>query len=191
MSLTTRHGILRIATPCRLRASIVLSGALLAALALPASALAVEEDITPPQVEELSVSPSAVNVTSEAKTVTVTAKIADPPGTGGVSSGVSEGTITYAAPGKASRSFCFEAGYVCGTFVKKSGEEWTASITFPKFAAAGTWQPTVRVVDHAGNFREYTPAQLEAAGFHVDVEVTSAPDTTPPEVTSVTVGPPG
>src|SRR5256885_803086 len=73
--------------------------ALIAALALPASAAAVEEDITPPQVDALSVSPSEVDVTSSAKTVTVKATITDPPAEGGVSSGVAGASISYTAPG--------------------------------------------------------------------------------------------
>ena len=72
--------------------------ALIAALAFPASGWAVEEDITPPVVNELSVSPTSVDVTAESKTVTVTATITDP-AEGGVSSGVEGGTIEYSPPG--------------------------------------------------------------------------------------------
>ena len=160
--------------------------ALIAALAFPASGWAVEEDITPPVVNELSVSPTSVDVTAESKTVTVTATITDP-AEGGVSSGVEGGTIEYSPPGGG--GFC-SSGRICASFVHKTGDEYTATVTFPRFSKAGTWTPSVRVVDHVGNFREYTAAQLEAAGFKAAVQVTSTPDTTPPEISAVTVGPP-
>jgi hypothetical protein len=165
--------------------------ALIAALALPARALAVEEDTKPPEVNELSVSPAAVDVTAESKTVTVTGKITDPAGPGEVSSGVSGGSISYSAPGSTSFGGCFTSSETaCGSFVKKSENEYTATVTFPKFAKPGTWTPSVFVVDNAGAFRDYTTAQLEAAGFTVNVQVTSTPDTTPPEISNVKVGPP-
>lgn len=164
--------------------------ALVAALAFPATGWAVEEDTKPPEVKAMSVSPAEVDVTAESKTVTVTATIEDPAGPGEVSSGVRGGSIEYRAPGNEGFGGCPSAERACGTFVKKSGEEWTATVQVPKFAKPGTWAPHVFVVDNAGAFREYTAAQLKAEGFKVEVEVKSTPDTTPPEITEVKVGPP-
>jgi hypothetical protein len=183
--------ILGVGAPHAIRL-LVAVGSIVGALAFPASGWAVEEDITPPEVKALSISPTAVDVTSEAQTVIVTATIIDPStGTSGVSSGVQGGTIAYAPPGNPQGCLTFE-GNLCSGFVKKAGSEneYTATVTFPKFGKSGTWTPSVRVVDRAGNFREYTSAQLEEEGFHASVSVTSTPDTTPPEVTNVTVGPP-
>jgi hypothetical protein len=138
---------------------VVAVAALVGALAFPASSWAVEEDITPPEVNALSASPSAVDVTSESKTVTITATITDPLGPGGKSSGVRGGTIAYSPPGGRPGCNTFE-GNLCSGFTKAAGEnEYTATVTFPQFAKSGTWLPAVRVVDNAGNFREYTPEQ--------------------------------
>ena len=186
MNLRTQTRISRVAAPRSARVLVAL-GALIAALAFPANSWAVEEDITPPEVNALSVTPTSVDVTAESKTVTVTATITDPAGPGGVSSGVEGGTIEYSAPGGG--AFC-GSGRICVGFVHKTGGEYTATVTFPKFAKAGTWTPSVRVIDHAQNFRTYTTAQLEAASFNANVQVTSTPDTTPPEISNVTVGPP-
>jgi hypothetical protein len=162
---------------------LVAVGALVGVLAFPANGWAVEEDITPPEVNALSVSPISVDVTAESKMVTITATITDPAAPGGVSSGVAGGFITYSPPGGGT-------GQIFANFAHTTGDEFKATVTFPRFARAGTWTPFVRVVDRVGNFREYTAAQLEAKGFNAKVQVTSTPDTTPPVISNVTVGPP-
>jgi hypothetical protein len=160
-------------------------GALIAMLAFPASGWAVDEDITPPQLDALSITPTSVDVTSASQTVTATATITDPAAPGGVSSGATGGFISYSPPSGG-------RGSASGSFFRTStsGDEFKATITFPRFISPGTWKASVSVSDRVGNFRSYSSAQLATAGFNVDVEVTSDVDNTPPVISNVTVGPP-
>jgi hypothetical protein len=176
-------GILGSRTQALLSAFFVVA-ALVATLWFAAEAMAVDEDITPPQLDALSVSPSTVDVTTGSKTVTVTATITDPAAPGGVSSGANSASIFYSPPG---------GGFgttVSGFLSRTSGDQFSGTVTFPQFIAEGLWTASVSVADRVGNSRFYGSTQLHDAGFDADVDVTSTPDTTAPELGSLTVGPP-
>ncbi len=83
-------------TPIVLAIATVLSS--VAALAFPAGAWGVLEDITPPQVNALSVTPNQVNVKTGPQSVKLPANLSDPAAFGGRSSGVSGACVTYSSP---------------------------------------------------------------------------------------------
>ena len=83
-------------TPIVLAIGTVLAS--FAALAFPAGAWGVLEDITPPQVNALSVAPNQVNVKTGPQSVKVQANLSDPAAFGGRSSGVSGACVNYFSP---------------------------------------------------------------------------------------------
>jgi uncharacterized repeat protein (TIGR01451 family) len=160
---------------------ILAVAALFATLVFPAKVWAVNEDITPPKLDALSINPTSVDVTSGSKTVTVTATITDPAAAGGVSSGVAGGSIGYSSPSAGQN-----AG---GTFQRTSGDQFQATVTIPQFAQSGTWKPSVSVFDNTGNRRGLSFIDLQAAGINADLTVTSTSDISPPQISALTVSP--
>jgi hypothetical protein len=140
---------------CGTQKVVIATGALLAALLFPAGASAVNEDITPPQLDALSVSTNAVNVTDGPKSVTVQATLSDPPAFGGVSSGVSGGCITYSSPAAGHRaSGCFqrkltpmEVGSYSTSQPGGTGRADTRKIPAPSFGGFPAQQSDILVWD--------------------------------------------
>jgi hypothetical protein len=168
--------------------SMVAAALLLGLLVLPGTAGAVGEDVTPPTISTLSVSPNNVNVTSGSQTVTATATITDPAAPGGESSGFASGYVTFRSPlaGQAATGF----------FQHQTGDpadQHRATITIPQFAegsAAGvTWKPSVSLSDRTGNTKLFSSTELQALGINADLTVQSVPDTEAPKITALSVSP--
>jgi hypothetical protein len=152
-------------------------------LALPTSASGVIEDVTPPEVVSVSVSPAAVDVSTSDMTFTVDAEITD-----NLAGVVHQGNSCIP-------SFCFTATQILfespsgaqtasAIFEHVSGDMYRATVTIRRFAEAGLWRPQwLFVADLAGNQRFISNADLQAMGIDLEVAVS--------KTTTATVAPGG
>jgi len=150
-------------------------------LAVPGIAMG-QEDTTPPTLHALSCSPSSVDVTNGPQTITCTATITDD------LSGVAAeaGDIALESPSHIQDAF--------SGFEHTSGDQYTAELTIPRYAEAGTWRPAsflaLYLTDQDGNSIFLDNSELVALGITVEVMVTDlTPDTAPPTLTALAVSP--
>jgi len=136
------------------------------------------ESQPPPQVSAVSVMPSTVSTCSSAQSVTVTVAAGDAP------AGISRLQVSLAGPHS-------QQATAFATLVSGSAQngEWSAELTLPEHAAQGEWGLAIGERDQAGNETFLSSAQLQAHGFASGIQQTCAGDTTPPEVTAVTLTP--
>lgn len=155
----------------------ILNAANLAAAGItpPTIAVTSEPDNTPPTLTALSANPTAIDVRTAARTVTITATITDDV------SGVCTGclSVQFVAPSKTVSAF--------GNFTAAGGNTFTATLEFAQYAQGGKWTAgQVILQDNAGNVRILSATDLQ--GFNVTIDVTSI-DLTPPAIT-ITSRPP-
>jgi hypothetical protein len=144
----------------------------------------VDPDNGVPEVLDVSLSRSAVDVTDRSQQVSVTLKVQDAGGPG-PASGVEHVGMTLTAPGW---------GTGLGMTARhQSGDTWTGTLTVPRGAPPGEYRPRfLTLVDRAGNSpsEEHVAEVLSRAPFDVALDVTSSdPDETPPVVTGVSISP--
>ena len=132
----------------------------------------------PPLVTAVAASPSSVATCPQAESVTVTVAASDAP------AGIS--TLHVQLTGPASQQVSGYATLQEGT--AQSGT-WSAVLTLPAYSAQGEWGLTVQARDGAGNETYLTPSELELRGYADVVHQTCAGDSTPPQVTALTVAP--
>ncbi len=150
-----------------------------------------QQDITPPQLTNLSFSPSAVNTSAADQIITVTL---------GASDDLSG--VDFTCP-----FYCYYTVYLTSPSGKQwqglvnyyvtnvSGTPlngvWTGQITMPRYSEPGNWQVNfVSLRDSANNTSYLSTANLQAMGFPTTITVTSSPsDTSPPAVSSLAFGP--
>jgi hypothetical protein len=162
----------------------------LAALA-PATASAVDvggsADITPPQVQSISISPATVDtdaVNDADRTATVTLHVTDD-----LSGWTGNTCVTYTsqAPAGGSPSSVFGCSPATNTGTDLD-RTVTYKVTIPRFALTGTWSPSVCLQDKASNNKCYTATDLSAYG-NAALTVTGTPDSAAPVLQGVTVSP--
>ena len=140
------------------------------------------EDTEAPALASLTLTPSSVNVTSSAETVTAVAEITDN------ASGVAFGDLDFKAPSG-------EKITVPVTFVRMSGTAtkglYEAKQTFKPYIKAGTWSVSdVGLVDAVGNEANISSSQLEGKGFAHSVAVTDGnEDIEAPQLTALSIAP--
>jgi len=161
------------------------------AVLAPATASAVDvggsADITPPQIQSMSITPSTVDtdaVNDADRTATVTLHVTDD------LSGWSGNTcVTYSSPapaGGGSPASAFGCSPVTNTGTDLD-RTVTYKITIPRFALTGTWTPSVCLTDKASNTKCYTAADLSS--FGAGLTVTGTADSVAPVLQSVSVSP--
>jgi hypothetical protein len=159
------------------------------AVLAPALLSAQVSDTTPPTLLSFTVSPSSINTTLSAQTVTVTAVIVDDI-SGVDSNNTLENrvlTVTAYTPSGIPRGTSF-----LSPLGPPSAHTYSADAPFPQFSLSGTWNYGIHMQDNAGNMLTLTPPQIQAlglAGSSTSVQVTSNPDTQPPQVTSFAFNP--
>lgn len=132
------------------------------------------QDVTPPAVVGgLNGIPPQVDVTSAPVSLTVSAQLTD------AQSGVARFDVGLRAPdGKTSVS-CSANAPTSGT---PADGIWQCTLTIPKGAQPGNWSIAIRAIDAAFNtYASISPSTLTV--------VNTAPDITPPAITSLTVSP--
>lgn len=140
------------------------------------------QDITPPELVSLDLSPTAINVTSGSANVTLRTRIVDD------LSGLNNGYVYLYSPSLTqSKTFYLNSSRrVSGT----SLDGWyETTATFPQFSEAGDW--TIRSAtlrDVTTNYRSYDEATLSALGDTV-LSVTSNEDNTSPTIQNISFSP--
>jgi hypothetical protein len=116
------------------------------------------------------------------------------------SAGAASVTVNFSAT-DTSNMFYFEMAFVdpTGNYFQRGFKQLTPStnvtdsvtVTFPRFSTSGTWTVyAVYLADVSGNATFLGTAGVAAGGFATNLQVvTSAVDTTPPNITSLTLTP--
>lgn len=151
--------------------------AFLLLLALPGVGLA--QDTTPPNITAFSFTPTSIDTSASSANVTVSPTLTDN------SSGVSYLEFAFVDPS--------------GAFVQRGTMSFappqtsvtpSVVLTFPRFSPAGTWKVLyLFLADQAGNTLFLDTNAFVARGFPTDLTVTSAADTTAPNITSFSFTP--
>ena len=123
-----------------------------------------QDDVTPPELVELTLDRSEVDVSSRPATITVSARVSDD------LSGATRLQMDFVSPSGEQQTTFFDEG------VKATGSitDWVyvGAVTLPQFSESGTW--TLRYVyvhDEVGNLRDYGFAELSLLGFTGSFEV--------------------
>ena len=135
-------------------------------------------DTTPPTLTAFSLSPASINTTSAAASTTTNFTVTDD------LAGANNLMLVLTSPsGNATRS-------ASATLTPALSVTGSASISFPQFSEAGTWTvSSVYISDAAGNTTILDNGGLAAAGFANTLTVTSASDTTAPNLTALSFTP--
>jgi hypothetical protein len=119
-------------------------------------------DRTPPKLNDFTVTPSSVDVSSQAQRLTVTAKAQDR------QSGIAG--IRFDA-----HSTSGDVRFSTGAALTRHGNVWTGHATVPRCVVGGTWHVDAFVTNHAFGQARYRFARLARHPFTSTLSVTSIP----------------
>ena len=137
-----------------------------------------QDDLTPPTLTALSFSPTAINTTAGSATVTINYSVTDDLSGANVLCGI------FTSPSSTQNRT------TCPTFPAATNQSGSFDVSFPAFGESGIWKLSICcVTDAVGNARQYSTADLAAAGFPTDLQVTSVQDVTAPTLTSLSFSP--
>jgi serine protease len=136
------------------------------------------------------VTPQAIDTSSAAQTVTVTARITDDV-SGAAAAGYSNGVpeVRFVSPSGAQIVW---ASFDPSKRISGTPQDgvYQTTLTVPLYAEQGTWTVQYfRLVDMTGNAQSLTAADLAAAGLPATFNQTGAGDTKPPQLQSFSVTP--
>jgi hypothetical protein len=151
-----------------------------------AASLVAQSDTTPPKLLDLTFSPSTVDVTAAAQTITFSLHITDDLSGIDTTSG-NRIAVTLISP-SANQFVTGFASALAGIVLDATVQ---VPVSIPRFSEAGTWTVrSVRLRDKTGNQVSVGTSVLAAAGFPTTLTVIDAnPDVEPPQCTAVTMSP--
>jgi hypothetical protein len=145
-------------------------------------------DSAPPQLTNLTFTPSSVNTTTGAQTVAVKASAKD------VTSGVKQVEVSFeknspveilfgdgsnqagaASAGGLGGLGDFEDGGNVNVRLTRTGSQWTGTATFHRCVPAGKWHVSAGILDNAGNAKYLSWHKLGALGFADTLDVAASP----------------
>jgi hypothetical protein len=132
-----------------------------------------------PSITALSFTPAAIDTSAGPANVTVNFSLSD------ANSGVSFFSTAFVDPS----GFFFQG---TSKVLSPPSNSVTDSVTisFPRFSTSGTWTlATVFIIDTAGKTLILNSNDLATAGFATTLQVSSTPDTTPPNITAFSFTP--
>lgn len=136
-------------------------------------------DTTAPQLVSFTFSPSSIDISNSAQSVTFTARVTDD------ISGVKFVSLTFQSP--SGRQFNGSATRISGNALDGV---YQGSVTFPQYSQVGTYNAfTVRLTDEVFNERFIFQNELISRGFPTTLQVTGTQDITPPQLPSFTFSP--
>jgi len=148
---------------------------LLCLIAAAPRASAQASDVTPPQLQAVAITPAAVDVSASSKTVVIDMGVTDN------LSGVDTVIAMLIAP---------NGTIAQNRAVSVDGFTYRSTITIPRYAANGTWQLRITLVDAVNNHAFIAPSVLQSRGLPFSISVTSTPaDVTPPVPVSISFSP--
>ena len=130
-------------------------------------------DVSPPRLEEFSLTPSSVSTAESGQTITLTARITDDlAGNAGDGYYSSPSQVFFVSPsGRQSVVAMFDARKLVSGSPQDGTYETTMSV--PRYAEQGTWKVQYFLLaDQAGNLRYLTAEDMEAAGLPTSFEQT-------------------
>ena len=142
-----------------------------------------QDDVTAPELVELSLDPHEVDVSAVAATITITVRVADD------LSGIERVQLDFVSPSGGQESTMFVVrGPTTGT---STDGIWVDSIILPRFSESGTWKlREVYLHDEVENLRHYRSAELSGLGFSRSIEVKATQDdVTAPELVELSLDP--
>ena len=139
------------------------------------------EDISPPELVEVSLDSLQVDVSDEDGVITVSTRVTDD------LSGVKEVSLRFAnlTSGQETRTF-LRPELLDGLI---TDGEYVGRLRFPRFSKAGMWHlEQVTLVDHVENRKEYAQQELALLGLSASIEVTTTEeDLTAPELADLSI----
>jgi hypothetical protein len=150
-------------------------------LLIAASGASAAEGPVAPELVSFSLSSSEVNVTTSSQTLKISGHAID----GGY--GFIDAEISLRAPGES------DPRTVYAVIERVEGVHsvyFQGRLTIPQYVESGEWKiGYVRLRDASGAYSEPSWPQLKEAGMSYAVQVKSTPDTTAPELTSLSISP--
>ena len=139
-------------------------------------------DTTPPTLTSFSFSPTTVDTSASAQTISITVHLSDDV------AGVQYGEFSFAGPSNQYLNVFFNASdRTSGTALDGT---YQTNLSVPRHTAQGTWTADYFYMrDQVGNTRSLRTADLWAAGFPTSFTQTATGDTTPPTLTSFSFSP--
>ena len=134
-------------------------------------------DTAAPALTAFSFTPSTINTTSAAQTVSCNMTLTD------ALSGVTSASCLFVSPDSAYSQSCNAAALTSGT---PQNGVWSCVITFPRYSQSGVWTVIVSAPDAAGNNASIDPS---LDGFPSDLTITSDPDIVAPALTLFSLSP--
>jgi hypothetical protein len=132
-----------------------------------------QADVSAPNLAGFSFSPASIDTTDSSRTVIVTFHATDD------ISGVASVRATFSNRDAPSDPLgCESTAPQSGTALDGT---YACSVNFPRFSSSGTWQVlAVELIDQASNQTLLSTSTLAGLGLPTDLQVWTAPDTTPP-----------
>ena len=156
----------------------------LAALGLPTSfeVVSSQQDITPPELVEITIEPFEMDTSAGVATITITVKATDD------LSGIRSVGYFLERPSGMKENSGRSLRWVSGS---SNDGTYVGRLTLPQYSEKGTWRiDTVYLYDEVGNNLDYRSGELAALGLPASFEVVSSQqDITPPELVEITIEP--
>lgn len=171
---------------------VSIPGANLVAAGFPTDlAVTSNPDTAPPTVSHITLTPSTIDATSAATTVTVRLDLQD--NVAGVDMYLNGGgtfAFSMLSPSGQQMRVIGNENFsrIAGTDLNGT---WEGSFTMPRFSEPGTWNILyVFVFDKAGNYGLYSGPDLQATGLTTTIDVSCAtPDLTTPQLLNLSITP--
>ena len=146
-------------------------------------------DTAPPALQSVSLSPSAVDASSAAQTITVDLIVTDD--LSGIAPGLTSlDDLSMTSP-SGNQSRFPSAGQLQLLSGTTTSGIYRATVVMPQYSESGVWKVnTVRLRDNAGNQRFYDATALTAFGSSIQLSVASNPsDVQPPQFAGLRITP--
>ena len=143
---------------------------------------------TPPVLTSFTLSPSPADVTSGAQTITATLSATD--SGPGVSLSYPSYVYLYAVSAGGVYQYSYSYEYANWTLLSGTSTNGTfqVQLKIPQYSVPGTWMAYVSLCDTNSLCKYYQASDLQTANFTSSVIITdSNPDTTPPQLTSISL----
>jgi hypothetical protein len=167
-----------------------LSTTFLATMGFPTDLMVISiQDLTPPQLTSVSLTPSTIDVSNGPQTVTVNLGVKDAlSGANFICNPSCPGLYVLSPSGHAQKGVVgLGLALISGT---PQNGMWQGKLTLPQFSEAGAWSIFIGLADAAGNSSNLDSAALKAMGFTNTLNVKSVPsDGSPPNLAGFSFSP--
>jgi hypothetical protein len=152
-------------------------------------------DVTAPTLTGFTITPSTIDTSATAQTLTLTAHVTDDAsGLGVPANGYSSSSITINPPSGGTMYSNHSIQFALDASKRVSGTAldgvYRTTVTIPRYSEQGSWRVlSGYLTDTAGNSRSISGTDLDTAGMQSSFTQTGVGDTTPPALASLTISP--